>query len=118
MTGGVLRGLMSRIQLSGDTGKLILVSRSVSNFVWTYNVTISFRFKVNTPSQMESNGIRGRIHASKATANELFTREKTKWLTPRKNKIIAKGKEVMKTFWVSPFSAASLVAENEKFLEI
>merc|ERR1711953_1184320 len=46
VTGGVLRGEKSRFQLFGDT--------------------------VNTASRMESNGVKGRIHCSEATADEII----------------------------------------------
>jgi class 3 adenylate cyclase len=45
-TGGVLRGDKGRFQRFGDT--------------------------VNTASRMESNGVRGRIHVSQATTDELI----------------------------------------------
>jgi class 3 adenylate cyclase len=81
VTGGVLRGQKSRFQLFGDT--------------------------MNTASRMESNGERGRIHASQATADELIARGKSSWLVARQDKILAKGKGEMQTYWVNPQSAAS-----------
>jgi class 3 adenylate cyclase len=80
VTGGVLRGQKSRFQLFGDT--------------------------MNTASRMESNGVRGRIHCSNETANELIAKGKSKWVTPRLDKIVAKGKGEMQTFWVNPGSKA------------
>jgi class 3 adenylate cyclase len=76
VTGGVLRGQKSRFQLFGDT--------------------------MNTAARMESNGERERIHVSQATANELIARGKSSWLVTRPDKIVAKGKGEMQTYWVSP----------------
>jgi hypothetical protein len=59
---------------------------------------------------MESNGVRGRIHVSQSTADELTAHGKSDWLTPREDKITAKGKGEMQTYWVSPSSMASSVA--------
>ena len=41
---------------------------------------------------MESNGEKGRIHVSQATADALTKGGKANWLTPREDKIVAKGK--------------------------
>lgn len=53
---------------------------------------------------MESNGQPGRIHVSEATAERLLKQSsKAKsWLTPRLDKIVAKGKGEMQTYWVEP----------------
>lgn len=51
---------------------------------------------VNTASRMESNGVMGKIHCSESTAGLLPER----WLTPREDKIVAKGKGEMQTYWV------------------
>jgi len=74
VTAGVLRGQKSRFQLFGDT--------------------------MNTASRMESNGEKGRIQVSQATADLLIASGKSKWLTPREGKIVAKGKGEMQTYWV------------------
>lgn len=74
-TAGVLRGDKGRFQLFGDT--------------------------VNVASRMESNGVKGRIHVSQSTADELLAKGKGHWLTPREDKIIAKGKGEMQTYFVS-----------------
>jgi class 3 adenylate cyclase len=75
VTAGVLRGSKSRFQLFGDT--------------------------VNTASRMESNGSKGRLHISQTTADELTKAGKAHWLTPREDKIVAKGKGEMQTYWVT-----------------
>ncbi|CAB9525722.1 Receptor-type guanylate cyclase gcy [Seminavis robusta] len=80
VTGGLLRGKKARFQLFGDS--------------------------VNTASQMESNGQPGRIHASATTATELQKLGKAEWLTLREDKITAKGKGLMTTYWVNPGGSA------------
>lgn len=85
-TAGVLRGDKGRFQLFGDT--------------------------VNTASRMESNGVKGRIHVSQATADKLVEAGKGRWLTAREDKITAKGKGEMQTFFVSPTSAAKTSISN------
>jgi len=74
VTAGVLRGEKSRFQLFGDT--------------------------VNTAARMESNGARGRIHISQETANLLIEAGKSSWVTEREDKIVAKGKGELTTFWL------------------
>ncbi|CAB9526088.1 Receptor-type guanylate cyclase gcy [Seminavis robusta] len=75
VTGGVLRGSKSRFQLFGDS--------------------------MNTASRMESNGVPGRIHVSQSTADLLVAQGKSEWLTPREDKIVAKGKGEMQTYFVA-----------------
>ena len=70
MTAGVLRADKGRFQLFGDT--------------------------VNTASRMESNGVKGRIHVSDATAALL----PAKYLIRRQDKVHAKGKGEMTTYFV------------------
>jgi hypothetical protein len=43
----------------------------------------------------------GRIHVSQETAEELCAKGKSNWVTPREDKIVAKGKGEMQTYWVS-----------------
>jgi class 3 adenylate cyclase len=74
VTAGVLRGDRGRFQLFGDT--------------------------VNTASRMESTGERGRIHCSQETAALLTAAGKAHWLVPREDKIIAKGKGELTTYWI------------------
>ena len=74
VTAGVLRGEKSRFQLFGDT--------------------------VNTAATMESNSRTGRIHCSKSTADLLIAGGKEHWLTEREDRIVAKGKGEMTTYFV------------------
>ena len=78
VTAGVLRGDRARFQLFGDT--------------------------VNTASRMESLGLPGVIHASEETAKILIDAGKGSWLTEREGGVEAKGKGVLRTFFVAPKS--------------
>lgn len=84
VTAGVLRGEKARFQLFGDT--------------------------VNTASRMESNGQREMIHVSQATADFLIKHGKEHWLHAREEKVQAKGKGEMQTYFVSPTTGAGSVA--------
>ncbi|CAB9508033.1 Receptor-type guanylate cyclase gcy [Seminavis robusta] len=75
VTAGVLRGERSRFQLFGDT--------------------------VNTASRMESTGKKGCIHVSLETAEEVKESGKGAWLKERADKVTAKGKGEMVTYWLS-----------------
>jgi class 3 adenylate cyclase len=74
VTGGVLRGDNARFQLFGDT--------------------------MNTASRMESNGLRDRIQVSQETADLLIVGGKPHWVSPREDKIKAKGKGELQTYWL------------------
>ena len=50
---------------------------------------------------MESTGCPGRIQVSQTTADLLISRGKGHWLTPREDKVIAKGKGEMQTYFVT-----------------
>ena len=50
---------------------------------------------------MESNGVKGKIHVSSHTATELTTKGYSHWVTPREDKIHAKGKGLLQTYWVT-----------------
>jgi class 3 adenylate cyclase len=86
VTGGVLRGQKSRFQLFGDT--------------------------MNTASRMESNGEAGRIHISKETANELIAKGKSSWVTPRTDKVVAKGKGELQTYWATSRTVTESVVSS------
>jgi hypothetical protein len=74
VTAGVLRGEKGRFQLFGDT--------------------------MNTASRMESTGDRNKIQISRETTELLIAYGKEKWVTERKDRVIAKGKGEIST-WVS-----------------
>lgn len=61
----------------------------------------SFGDTVNTASRMESTGLPGKIQISQATAERLQERDKGHWLVPRPDKIQAKGKGEMQTYFVN-----------------
>ncbi|CAB9514536.1 Receptor-type guanylate cyclase gcy [Seminavis robusta] len=75
VTAGVLRGEKGRFQLFGDT--------------------------VNTASRMESNGRPGSIQCSHDTCQLLVKAGKSDWITKRSNKVVAKGKGEMTTYWLA-----------------
>jgi hypothetical protein len=74
VTAGVLRGERSRFQLFGDT--------------------------MNTAARIESTGKASSIHLSQETANLLIAAGKVKWVTPREDKVNAKGKGELTTFFL------------------
>jgi len=71
---GVLRGDKSRFQLFGDT--------------------------MNTASRMESTGTPNRIQLSQATADLLIANQKEHWITKRADKVVAKGKGALTTYFL------------------
>mmetsp|Transcript_7886 Transcript_7886/g.15271 ORF Transcript_7886/g.15271 Transcript_7886/m.15271 type:complete len:1152 (-) Transcript_7886:303-3758(-) len=75
VTAGVLSGERSRFQLFGDT--------------------------MNTASRMESTGVRDKIQLSQETAELLYAHGKSRWVTPREERVIAKGKGELQTYWLS-----------------
>ena len=87
-TAGILRGTKSRFELFGDT--------------------------INTASRMESTGIGGKIQVSEETAELIRLHSKGRWLAKRDNKIVAKGKGELQTYWVEPERAAYRVSFVER----
>jgi len=75
VTAGVLRGERSRFQLFGDS--------------------------MNTASRMESTGVPNRIQVSADTAQILMDAGKDDWVKQREEKIMAKGKGEMTTYWLN-----------------
>jgi class 3 adenylate cyclase len=66
---------------------------------------------VNTTTRVEStSGKNNRIHASSATANLLIQAGKGHWVKPREDKIVAKGKGEMTTFWIDPNRNPSVIS--------
>ena len=55
---------------------------------------------VNVASRMESNGEKDRIHMSSDTAKLLEESGKGHWISARKDKVVAKGKGEMETYWL------------------
>lgn len=86
VTAGVLRGEKARFQLFGDT--------------------------VNTAARMESNGSKGRIHLSESTAELLQAAGLSDWVVPREDRIEAKGKGSMQTYWIAAESEFSFTAKT------
>ncbi|CAB9507971.1 Receptor-type guanylate cyclase gcy [Seminavis robusta] len=75
VTAGVLRGERARFQLFGDT--------------------------MNTCSRIETTGRTGHIHISQQTADLLKAAGKGGWYVPRKDKVMAKGKGELQTYWLT-----------------
>ena len=86
VTAGVLRGERARFQLFGDT--------------------------VNTAARMESTGIKDRIQISLSTYEILVAAGKSDWVTPRNEVVRAKGKGIMKTFWLDNYSKRNLSSSD------
>ena len=82
VTAGVLRGDRARFQLFGDT--------------------------VNTASRIETTGQKNRIHISEETANLLIKVGKDKWVQEREDKVQAKGKGELRTYWLKASGASSV----------
>ena len=61
---------------------------------------------------MESNGVRGRIHVSQATADALINSGKGRWLENRQDKVEAKGKGIMQTYFVNVAAAKSVISTS------
>lgn len=74
VTAGVLRGEKARFQLFGDT--------------------------MNTTARIESTGAKNKIHISQETADLLTGAGKGHWVRPREDKVVAKGKGELTTFWL------------------
>lgn len=65
---------------------------------------------------MESTGVPNRIHVSEATANALLASGKSAWLTDREDKVFAKGKGELTTYFAEHISkgASSEIESNSK----
>ena len=60
---------------------------------------------------MESNGQPGRIHVSPSTAEHMIQQGKARWLIPREDTIVAKGKGTMRTYWINCETSLSTPTE-------
>mmetsp|Transcript_19262 Transcript_19262/g.45447 ORF Transcript_19262/g.45447 Transcript_19262/m.45447 type:complete len:736 (+) Transcript_19262:1260-3467(+) len=87
VTAGVLRGEKSRFQLFGDT--------------------------VNTASRIEASGERSKIHISNETASLLIQMNKEHWVRERGEVVEAKGKGILKTYWLE-FASESMENSSDK----
>ena len=74
VTAGVLRGERARFQLFGDT--------------------------MNTTARVETTGAKNKIHISQETADLLIGSGKGHWVRARDDKVHAKGKGELKTYWL------------------
>jgi 3'5'-cyclic nucleotide phosphodiesterase/Adenylate and Guanylate cyclase catalytic domain len=71
---------------------------------------------VNTAARMESNGLKERIHVSQETADLIQAADKGHWLTAREDKIHAKGKGELQTYWLEirrDNNASGTLSDNE-----
>ena len=86
VTAGVLRGDKGRFQLFGDT--------------------------VNTCARMESTGAKHKIQISQETAALLMEAGRGSWCIPREDKIVAKGKGELETYWLKVVSGSRASKES------
>ena len=86
VTAGLLRGDRSRFQLFGDT--------------------------VNTAARMESCGKPGKIQCSQSTAEILMRSGKEHWLEARTDLVSAKGKGMLRTYFITPFVDKTYSADS------
>jgi hypothetical protein len=88
VTAGVLRGERARFQLFGDT--------------------------VNTAARMESTGVKTKIQVSQESAELIIASGKSAWIKPREERVVAKGKGELQTYWLLPKnqSAPSVYSSN------
>ena len=88
VTAGVLRGDKGRFQLFGDT--------------------------VNTTARIETSGERNKIHCSEETANLLRKAGHGNWLIPRNEKVHAKGKGLLKTYFIRVFVGSDVMTSTHR----
>lgn len=70
------------------------------NVILFHTSHVQHKQTVNTAARMESNGLPGRIHMSEQTATKLKDAGKSDWVTQREDKIVAKGKGELISFWL------------------
>lgn len=61
---------------------------------------------INRNIMQFSTGVKGRIQCSQSTAEALTIAGKEHWIRPREEMVSAKGKGIMKTFWIVPNAKA------------
>ena len=87
VTAGVLRGSKGRFQLFGDT--------------------------MNFAARMESHSAANQIQCSEFTAQLIRKAGKEHWLRPREDKVAAKGKGDLQTYWIVPKSGGPSTASSD-----
>lgn len=115
ITGGILRGAkVSCCHVSTLFATFRNCRRGLFSLTAALNSrTSQSRFQVfgdtvNTGSRMESTGESNRVQVSPTTAELLREKHgKGHWLQPRADKVEAKGKGMMQTFWLVPESTMS-----------
>ena len=55
---------------------------------------------MNTASRIETTGQRDKIHLSQETADQLIAADKGHWIKAREDRVQAKGKGELKTYWL------------------
>ena len=68
---------------------------------------------MNTAARMESTGQPGKIHLSQATATLLSENGKKSWIVPREDRVVAKGKGELVTYWARPQKVVSTTSSEE-----
>lgn len=91
VTAGVLRGTKARFQLFGDT--------------------------MNFAARMEHHSAPNQIQCSEFTADLIKKAGKEHWLRPRADKVKAKGKGELQTYWIVPKSGGPSMASTEDDLD-
>eukprot|EP00977_Amphora_coffeiformis_P015123 scaffold4420_cov187-Amphora_coffeaeformis.AAC.18 len=103
VTAGVLRGERARFQLFGDTMNTTAVSELEAErgcLFLSFCLALTFALVFFHAQRMESTGAPNKIQMSQETADLLIAAGKTQWLTARKEKVIAKGKGELQTYWL------------------
>jgi len=99
VTAGVLRGEKGRFQLfGGESSNIVFWSSCRMNRILIDVPTT--KDTVNTASRMESTGIPRKIQVSQSTADALNLGGKGHWLIPRGEKVYAKGKGDVQTYFL------------------
>jgi 3'5'-cyclic nucleotide phosphodiesterase len=97
VTAGVLRGERARFQLFGDT---VNTAARIERYVGTCFLIKRFdQSKINTFC-CHSSGHPNKIQVSETTANLIRVAGKGDWLLPRVDKVTAKGKGMVNTYWL------------------